>query len=94
MIPQRFQGEQQKVAAPPAIQRLFDLYEQHNWSEADLASLLETELDLHHGYSDEVRAKVRKVIATLKRNIEAREVCKSETGIAAVPTRRETKIVW
>ncbi len=95
MIPQRFRDEQkEKVAIPSDVQRLFSLYEQHNRSEVDLISLLQNELGLHSEWSGKVRGKVLEVIKRLQRSIDARAMCKSETGISAVPTRRETKIKW
>ena len=95
MIPQRFQKEKVQVPIPHDVQRLFKLYEENKMSEADLVHLLSGELDLHvRDYSQAVKEKVLAVIKKLQRNLDARSLCKSETGIAAVPTIEETKIVW
>lgn len=95
MIPSRFRKTQEeKVPVPYDVQRLFTLYEANKMSEADLIRLLKGELDLHPEFSRAVKEKVLAVIRSLQRNLDAREACKADTGIAAVPTVEETKIVW
>lgn len=85
---------QQKVAVPHDVQRFFTLYEQGRIMDSDLISLLRGELSLHVEFPTEIREKISGVIKKLERDIEAREMCKAETGIAAVATEKERKIEW
>jgi hypothetical protein len=94
MIPQKFRRKQEeKVAVPSDVRRLFKLYEESKMQEADLICLLRGEMDLHREFPIAVNMRILGVIDKLKRDIEAREMCKQETGMAAVPARSK-KIEW
>ncbi len=94
MIPQRFEKATQKVYIPLELRLLFEEYaKDQDFLEAEkyLCRQLEGWLKLRPNAQTQLRKLITIRLKKLKLEMEAREMCKAETYMSAMPNK---KIDW